>query len=136
MRLVVTRIRIDRGRAERWTVEEWVANMLLCTDVPAFNYLDNIYKEGIVFYITKQYKNIIMLEARNCQGNQFSQGNQFAVFKAIISNCSGNGNLLKRPTDEVCSMLTVKKEKSWGHRNRLEDMTSAICHLFPHMAPS
>ena len=55
-----------------------------------------------------------MLEARNCQGNQFSQGNQLAVFKAIISNCSGNGNLLKRPSGEVYSMLTVKTGKKLG----------------------
>ena len=56
-----------------------------------------------------------MLEARNCQGNdQFSQGDQLAVFKAIISNCSGNGNLLKRPSGEVYSMLTVKTGKKLG----------------------
>jgi hypothetical protein len=34
--------------------------------------------------------------------------------------------------------IVVKQKKSWGHRTRFEDMTSAICHLFPniYMAPS
>ena len=57
---------------------------------------------------------------------------------AGISNCSGNANLLKLPRGEVYDMVIVKPEKSWGHRTRFEDMTSAICHVFPiwrHLHP-
>jgi hypothetical protein len=44
--------------------------------------------------------------------------------------------LLKLPWGEVYDMLIVKTEKIWGHRTHFEDMTSAICHIFPHMAPA
>jgi hypothetical protein len=49
----------------------------------------------------------------------------------FISNCSGNENLLKLPRDKVYDMLIVKT----GKKTHFEDMTIAICHLFPHMAP-
>ena len=55
----------------------------------------------------------------------------------FISNCYGNENLLKLPRGEVYHMLIVKTEKKLGRLwVRFEDMTSAICHLSPHMAPS
>jgi hypothetical protein len=55
----------------------------------------------------------------------------------FISNCSGYENLLKLPRGRrLWDILIVKTEKSWCHRTRFEDITSAICHLFPHMVQS
>jgi hypothetical protein len=57
----------------------------------------------------------------------------------FISNCSGNENSLKLPRGEVYELLYAhnkNRKKALGHRTRLEDMTSAICHLSPNMALS
>jgi hypothetical protein len=52
------------------------------------------------------------------------------VLRWFISNCSGNENLLKLLRGwSLWYAQSKNRKKSWGHRTRFEDMTSAICQL-------